>query len=71
MIGLATKKVAPILSHHNVGVEDRGRCNSAISSCNQTSSEQVSARHRNSDSVLDRATIDCFFEPHEMMLEPR
>jgi hypothetical protein len=63
--------VAPMLSHHKVRGVGRKTPSLRSRDWSHISSAAVVARVRYSDSVLDRATVRCLREEHEMRLGPR
>ena len=69
-MGLADKSVAPMLSHHRMGV-GKEILNSQRRELIQISSDDALATVLYWASVLERATVGCFFELQEMRLLSR
>ena len=69
-MGLADRYVAPMLSHHRMGA-GKEIFNSRRRELIQISSDDALATALYSASMLERATVGCFFELQEMRLLPR
>jgi len=69
--GLTDMYVAPMLSHHSLGVEDREIPSSRRSAWIQKSSAVVLATDLYSAFVEERETVGCFLEFHEIKFEPK
>lgn len=69
-MGFDARKIEVILSHHNVGAFSTTPryLNNAL---NHDNSAAVYANCRYSASMLERDTVFCFFELHEIGLKPK
>lgn len=64
--GLAAMAATPLLSHQIIDVLVAGTFSSVSKEDTQVNSAAVDARALYSDSVLDRATMVCFFQLYEI-----